>query len=489
MLLCNAGPSRSPYVAQYHESATLFWNELQERAPSIQDSDRVISLPTATFFGDCYRMKSAYMRRECYPAFLGFVKEHVMSRRNLEEAIKIFGAPGVGKSTFLVEVLLLALQLNLRVVHTYQRDKSSTDSVISYCYARGKPVEFVRRLASEWLDVPNTLYVCDSASIPPALRCAVVVVCSPGGTSRYKTIEGPTYIMPPWSLEELLICRERVYPEVSVAKVEEYYQRWGGSARFVLGYPSRGRDRMCSSSELRNTVHRCPDVAALMTAVARGDSPQHVAHTLVHFVPVDETYLDASYELCSPEAADIITSNMLSNLKSESAVIETILGLTREGNGKVVAQLYESYVLRRISQGVSMEARLLSQDHLNAPEFISLELSSSPVKYFRALNREILEGVHPSALLVPMKSNFASIDALTPSGIMFQVTVAEEHPIKAEYVSDYLNTIGNPASSILVFVVPEGKGAKFVAQSWLSSNDTPYKRVRRSLPPQYVVEM
>jgi hypothetical protein len=50
-----------------------------------------------------------------------------------------------------------------------------------------------------------------------------------------------------WTLDELLDCRQRLYPHVSENQTEDRFEQFGGVVRSVLADPGRSFERLARS--------------------------------------------------------------------------------------------------------------------------------------------------------------------------------------------------------------------------------------------------
>jgi hypothetical protein len=185
-------------------------------------------------------------------------------------------------------------------------------------------------------------------------------------------------------------------------------------------------------------------------------------------------------------AAEILESKVDEKLKADSSIIYAMFGLVDGTHGFLAAHLFEVYVLRRLQEG----GRHIVESLVSGVRDREVQVAASPMVRFRSLKDATVTSAGTDVLLAPCVSNFGSIDALTKAGVLFQVTVRTEHPIKAAPVRSYCSSLGlrTPQDVVVVFIVPKGKRFAWdLPQHWVNAQGI--KLVGSGLPPQFIMEM
>ena len=92
---------------------------------------------------------------------------------------------------------------------------------------------------STLLHCSETWYLADGIFTPKLVPAKTVIALSPKGTTERAFQEFDKdvvekFCMPPWSLEELILCRQHVFPEVTEEIMLALYEKAGGVSRYVL---------------------------------------------------------------------------------------------------------------------------------------------------------------------------------------------------------------------------------------------------------------
>jgi len=193
----------------------------------------------------------------------------------------ILGTPGICKSHFGFLILLLLVRRGETIVYQGREE----DSRILFS-PQGVQISGIQNKGFEpELRNPNIYYVVDGEA-PSIVNAKTILLSSPRDTTWNlvsKASKGTFFYLPPWSLEELKRCRGSIFdPEVTEAKVEELFRKWGGVARFVLQYANEPTqqeqlDKAIATSKLRS-------IADTIDALTQA---KDVSHKVVHFMPKD----------------------------------------------------------------------------------------------------------------------------------------------------------------------------------------------------------
>lgn len=145
----------------------------------------------------------------------------------------ITGTSGIGKSCFLVYVLMQLLCEDVVVIfqplngQDFYCFKDQTIACGTY-----NDFEFL-------LNLPTTWYLADGITSPELVYGTTVVSLSPNGIAKKDFQEFDKrhpieYYMGPWTLEGLLYCQEHAFPLVPDEIVINLFHKAGGVPRYVL---------------------------------------------------------------------------------------------------------------------------------------------------------------------------------------------------------------------------------------------------------------
>ena len=213
--------------------ALAFWGQF--RAFDWKDDTSVI---------DCARdtvglPQSIFVRR-CYVELEKIVYD-IWSRKRPQTSepwmVTILGTPGIGKSYFAFYFMRrLAKEGKTVVYHSAVKGRTYLFSS-TFCSVVEGDVGTGQKAFSEQLNDPSTYYICDSAT-PAARPCYMLLITSPDPLIWKKVTKqiGTERYMPVWSLDELrqLWSVTKDFRDITPAELEQRYNVWGGSARYVL---------------------------------------------------------------------------------------------------------------------------------------------------------------------------------------------------------------------------------------------------------------
>ncbi|TMW57984.1 hypothetical protein Poli38472_013458 [Pythium oligandrum] len=210
-----------------------FWNALRACSTEIKP-DAVIALPEGTYFLGEQKFGSRVYIRHCYPSLLKNCWEllhHVPSGAQVPSDVIILGNPGIGKTFFGGVILFHLARLGATVVY----ETAGTDKC--YLFSSDTVITGLRRNFRHILRKQTTYYVVDAMK-PEVNAAKTILLTSPRRSIWYEfnKANGTSRYMPVWSLDELMKCRDLVYPNIPVATVADCFRRWGGIARYVLRF-------------------------------------------------------------------------------------------------------------------------------------------------------------------------------------------------------------------------------------------------------------
>jgi hypothetical protein len=163
---------------------------------------------------------------------------HIVTKKNYDPRFLIYGTSGIGKSCFLIYLLirLLCNKPNATVIF-----KPMTSNLL-YCFENTKLRVGSFEEFSEQLYNSETWYLVDDTA-PEDVEAITVVSASSKSTKSKELQEfikqlDNIFCMPPWSIEELEICRRNVFPMVSQDLMLDLIDVAGGVPRYVLRIPA-----------------------------------------------------------------------------------------------------------------------------------------------------------------------------------------------------------------------------------------------------------
>jgi hypothetical protein len=418
----------------------------------------------------------------------------------------VSGTPGIGKSTFLSFFVYELMQLQLKNVIV----KAESFSIV---------VDFgdvFGRIETTMLDkIPRVLCDVDIRSVSAFESClnkttnyylfdaregatpldvlAKSVVASSPNRNNYKEFDKRhpiKYYMPAWSYDELLVLREHCFSTIQEQELEERYIHYGGIPRdcFV---------GMFSKHDWKSIIDGC-DPGSVMNMVGRAtvaDSDSNVLnHRLVHLVP-NEDYLSVTLKFGSQLICDAFFVAYHDRVKdSFVCFINTKKDAIHAG---LRGQFFEPYAHRMISEGGTFKIRSLGAknqtagDRLTLQEYeeVRIENESNQGVTFSGPSSSSSSSSSLSAsdrkYFIPFKRNYAAVDSFSSDGLLFQMTVSENHPIKRHLLKTLLKALdGGPVNTKeqkikktqtnvlphLYFVVPADKFDVFKRQNYVGTH-------------------
>ncbi|CAG8608911.1 7853_t:CDS:2 [Paraglomus occultum] len=369
------------------------------------------------------------------------------------------GTSGIGKSCFLA-YLLIELLLHRDVVVIFQ----PPDGELVYCFEGleqlgvGRLSEFMHHLNSV-----ETWYLVDSVTGVWDLRAITVIAMSPNSIANdkfelEKTIVN-TYHMPPWTMEELIICRKYVFPTIPQQLMLTLYDKAGGVPRYVLQRPTflisqyNPNDPENLAKIIATTLQRIygaiqevGDFERLVRCLSEDAKFIKFSNRLIHRWPTDLSY-DGYHRAW---ASDYIYQSVEKKLNDE--IWNKLYRQIQDQSNPFIARgiMFESYVRHIL------------------PMWIMKEL----MKLFTHTSTTTLSApcdIEESMFTLPKKPQLDCI---------FQSTVSLKHPIKQKELVDLVKNMAayrrNHDTTIrLYFVVPADIYDDFTYQAYLTREKKP----------------
>jgi hypothetical protein len=164
---------------------------------------------------------------------------HIVTKENVDPRFLISGTSGVGKSCFLIYLLIRLLCNKQNATVIFKSKKSN----LLYCFENTKLRTGSFEEFSEQLYNSKTWYLVDGTAPEDDVEAIQVVSASSKSikskelTDFVKELDN-IFCMPPWSIEELEICRNEVYPMVPKDLMLDLIDVAGGVPRYVLWMPA-----------------------------------------------------------------------------------------------------------------------------------------------------------------------------------------------------------------------------------------------------------
>jgi hypothetical protein len=425
--------------------AMNFW----EAIPSAYIENEVIALPDGVFFMGLLEFGGRLFVRPCYDEYFD------LFRAGLATGTRNFvftGTPGIGKSHFALYCLWrLATDkpLAFETIYYQYGDRVHvfrTSSSVEVINATELPV-ITKAFSKHFL-----FFDVKEKRAPQLFNGITVMFASPQPSRTQEFLKSPRSVnlfMPLWSLEELLRMRETMFPNVTVEKVAEQFNMYGGVPRFVL--EKAGEGDLTLTTALDATV----DFGALLRAIGNGAGSESEVHsTLVHLVPVPGDYRRTVLHWASEWVVEGVLKRyhqaVLANLREMVLFSESLSpAATLRG------WLFEAYAHEQLANAKVPVLHLLPLTADQAVAFPHFTVPKPRVFPNGTSLSTLAAGVYHR----PAKRNLESVDGFAKVGTtlyLFQMTVAQSHPVKGQGLLDIINTFGQDCTQThLVFVLPD----------------------------------
>jgi len=392
----------------------------------------------------------------------------------------VCGNPGIGKSRFILYLLVRAIQEGLfaRIV----LDAPAKFGEVMYLLETGRVTKISRE--ATLCDV----YIFDAGGDQQKLHVEhtgkTIVVSSPDIKShRMATKVGNEYtFLPPFTLDELQELAGHRYYDSLRNKVPERFAVYGGIARSVLNHPDKSIAEV--HNEVRRLIMRC-DPNSLLSLLGEDAvfNRAKESHTLMQLYPPSEG-TKPDIRLSSPFVASCVKERLLqSDKKARDDFLRTTAGVPAMASVRGV--VFEAMLRSTFASGGHFAVRPLETggsqvlEHFPAMRHVTFQ-GTTAQDLKNAVDSITMDGV---TCHWPNASNFESIDAVVQSrehGVstyqLFQITVSEHHPVKAKMVDELVDVLGIPRDTVLrlYLIVPQDIFSKFKAQPYHTREKTVY---------------
>ncbi|EIE27688.1 hypothetical protein COCSUDRAFT_64335 [Coccomyxa subellipsoidea C-169] len=406
----------------------LFWRNLADA--KIEDNPggfQVLRLQCG--FLDPGNKISSILLRPCYKDLWNLVSKG--SGKDI-----ITGTPGVGKSIWQYYAMYKLAKLGATVVVDF---KGMTDCL---CFSKdsvreGPLTAFKKELLQE-----DTWYLVDTRE--PEKAAAKTILTSSPKREIYKDFAkagASTLYMPVWSWLELDAGRH--LHGLRKDEILPLYEKWGGSARYVLDLarnPSRQRD-------LASAIAKA-DLDVIFKAVGEIDSADEVSHRVLH-INVAPNYLDTDMMFASEFIGRKVGEKFC---KGTTLPLQRFIAITagwKEFND-VCAKLFEPLAHRILRGGGVFDVwdlEMGTQTTLKLPPCTS---------FYTFHDLKDVADQEAGTYCIPSRSDQAAIDSIQQPQYLFRMTLADEHSINATGLSHALEQLRKDpkTDAELFFAVP-----------------------------------
>ncbi|RIB06214.1 hypothetical protein C2G38_2046960 [Gigaspora rosea] len=394
----------------------------------------------------------------------------------------ITGTSGVGKSCFLL-YLMIRLLCNINDVTIIFQP---IDGEVLYCLKNsgvtvGTYIDFYNLLHNH----PETWYLVDGTGPMKSVQARTVVSASPKSIKSQKFqefVKDPMiqFCVPPWSIEELLICK-KIFTTVPKKLMLDLIDKVGGIPRYVLKWPaqlisdydpddSKSYDRIIKLclKRIEDAIKEIDDFSKLVQCFTEDASYVKFSSRLVHKWP------DTYYQEHTLRWASIYIFNKIEQKLGDSRWVNFLMKVRNpDDSSSSRGIMFESLVIHIFQVGnQQFEAKCIQGKQDGKKATLNITENNLTVKYIR--NAEQLSKYNDEATIIqPIKRNFGAADFIILPDNIFQITVSKKHPIKQSELVKIVKNIKayriNPNSTIkLWFIVPEDIYDDFQSQKYIT---------------------
>uniref|UniRef100_A0AAV1TTM9 Crinkler effector protein N-terminal domain-containing protein n=1 Tax=Peronospora matthiolae TaxID=2874970 RepID=A0AAV1TTM9_9STRA len=449
-----------------------FWKAFRE---NYTDTDLVagnlIALPEDTFILGQGICGSRMYVRHCYPQLWNVCLDAL--ERPVIRNLVILGNPGIGKTFFGYFILLYLARRTETVVYEAARGEDR------FLFCGGTAVAGSNTDFKDILGQSETFYVVDGFE-PKVYEAKTILLTSPQPEvwRTFHKVHCERFYMPVWTEQEILHCRELMYPDRPLECVMECYRKWGGIARYVLCFTMVG-----SQQNLLGEAIDEVNLEAIVNSNGKMSANDvMISHRVLHF-RVSDDFSNEGYRFASRHVLNMVYHNVFA--KNRGRLLAFLSSCSKIGSFAVVyGSLFESYVhtilprggrfrVRRLIEGSKKRAAGREEGKSKKTRVITDEdieevvLRERKVTVFEGNARVTADD--PPTYLLPASGNFESVDAMGTPNELYQITCAKVHPCKHQGLRRVLDMLGNPAEPRLYFVVPADIFEDFEFQNYQKS--------------------
>ena len=452
-----------------HE-VTKFWNFAKTFDKATLKENEVFALGQGVYFLGEVDFGSRLFVRECYLELLDLV---LSGGKN----VLLRGTPGIGKTHFSFLLILRLISEGKTVV--YQR-RSGLDSLLFSPTEVKSATTF--RVFREVVRDPATFLILDAVDTD-LLPARTILVSSPQVSNFHdfeKNVDKKRdcYYMPPWSLDEILVCNEQMYRRV-VGSLREGFSQAGGVPRVLLKFDTIDKAKILDAI-IEISGLKWSDIGRKLSLTSGTSGVRDtVSGKVFHMIPTPDLR-DFVYGFASKYVADEVFNRISEN--SESDLCRLIKESRELGEaGSLRGIWFERVAHIRMERGGDFAVRSLDGKSTLTKLVVP---KKSPKKSFTDLSE--VADFSVGDYIVPKASNLESVDSMMKPDRLFQMTVSPSHPCKQAGLHKAIVAISSgaqgsptkkqkgsgskaiPASppTCLYFVVPDDQYKGFQAQKY-----------------------
>jgi hypothetical protein len=454
-----------------------FWKALPHA--QLDGGGVILQLPGDTsFVGDEALGSRLYIRQDYKNLF-----ELTMARiRGGSRGMAILGTPGIGKSMFSFYVLWRLCQEYPDGVFVYDRLNRPVLMFHRQTVLRsGSYFGFIDELEKK-----STWYLVDGKP-PMHVQAKTLLFTSPRKHNFHEFLKRVNEVdqayMPVWSLEELQNARALCHFQVTETDVLMKFERFGGSARFVLASQATETLLINLDSAIASS-----DIRKLWTYSGELASPDDITHMAIHVI-VDERekYIWTHVEYASAYVLSQVQARLDQRDLEDAA--RFVLFRTDAFDAARRGYIFEVLAHRFFARGGPAVLRRLSAggtDEERAGQTITVPARQPHVfSQLRAHAGPYSPRWDSDAYNRPLSKSFSAVDAIVFPDTLLQMTVGSSHPVKMAGVATVVDALEAAAGNSqreykLVFVVPSAHQGDFKEQPYMTEANV----VASRLPPQ-----
>jgi len=405
------------------------------------------------------------------------------------KAFLVTGTPGIGKSLFKYYFAWRWMQEREYNGFLWQE---TSDTIIHFSPKEGCSF-FDHKKGTDILWLP--LFVDMEEKSNPTLRGALfTVVFSSPNPDRYKELmkkpNSKGFLHPPWSMDEILDAHMKIkrLHQYDAKVVCSQYAIYGGVPRELFDESAGGATNMLAALETKGLYA----VNAMLRGHWQQPKDDDASHMILHMVPRVKGELTYKRHLLQPASAYVVSWLKELDLFELRSTYEGYARLRKGPYGATAGHIFEQLSLYYLP-GKKHTIRQLRESsgstsgNISASDAVAFtrEVSVGPLDIMGTFHMtpegKIIRGEDKWAPVRGMfyrqaRATTESYDsfAITKEGelLIFQVTIAPEHPVKSNGLKLLLDDLkGHYDSCSLVFVVPEVSDLNKI-QKLTTTNDT-----------------